>query len=298
MLDRNIGARLRKARLDKNMTIDELQQLTKIQKRYLEAVEADNLDALPGTFYVRAFIRQIAEAVGEDGDELIDIFDGKDLLEASKAAIPDEIQVSRKEVHEEEESAAKTFWTKLPMIVLGAVALVIVAVVATMMLHDNQTNRTITPPEDSVIVEKGSSVSKESKETGESSSTETSTTASSDEPKMAVTFDEESGTVVSLTANEVKSPATLTFVGGAGPCWIGVQSNGAYIYQYPLTAGETQTAEIPEGTGLISITLGASGNVSMKLNDEDVNFNPNSTATVKRTINLTLNYHQDTQEVQ
>ncbi|MBM9832891.1 helix-turn-helix domain-containing protein, partial [Enterococcus faecalis] len=64
-----IGAKLRQARLDKNISLIELQQMTKIQKRYLEAIEAERFDQLPGTFYVRAFIRQYAAAVGEDGDK-------------------------------------------------------------------------------------------------------------------------------------------------------------------------------------------------------------------------------------
>ncbi len=77
-----IGAKLRQARLDKNISLIELQQMTKIQKRYLEAIEAERFDQLPGTFYVRAFIRQYAAAVGEDGDKLVAVFDGKETLDA------------------------------------------------------------------------------------------------------------------------------------------------------------------------------------------------------------------------
>ncbi|MER2064097.1 MAG: helix-turn-helix domain-containing protein, partial [Alkalibacterium sp.] len=66
-----IGERLKEARKAKGYTLDDLQQKTKIQKRYLIAVEEGNLDVLPGNFYARAFIKQYADSVGLNGDELI-----------------------------------------------------------------------------------------------------------------------------------------------------------------------------------------------------------------------------------
>ncbi|RHW39577.1 helix-turn-helix domain-containing protein [Lysinibacillus yapensis] len=69
-----LGARLKEARLSKGYSLDDLQEITKIQKRYLNAIEEGNYSIMPGTFYVRAFIKQYAEAVGLDADELLDEF--------------------------------------------------------------------------------------------------------------------------------------------------------------------------------------------------------------------------------
>ena len=66
-----IGQKLREARIEKGYTLDDLQQITKIQKRYLIAIEEGNFDALPGSFYVRAFIKQYAQTVGLDNDALL-----------------------------------------------------------------------------------------------------------------------------------------------------------------------------------------------------------------------------------
>ncbi|WLR43482.1 helix-turn-helix domain-containing protein [Bacillus carboniphilus] len=69
-----LGNRLKEARVEKNYTLDDIQRLTKIQKRYLIAIEEGNYDILPGKFYIRAFIKQYAEAVDLDVEELFQEF--------------------------------------------------------------------------------------------------------------------------------------------------------------------------------------------------------------------------------
>lgn len=66
-----LGARLKEARLAKGFSLDDLQEITKIQKRYLVGIEEGNYSIMPGSFYVRAFIKQYAEAVGLDSDEIL-----------------------------------------------------------------------------------------------------------------------------------------------------------------------------------------------------------------------------------
>ena len=69
-----LGARLKEARTAKGYSIDDLQEITKIQKRYLAGIEEGNYATMPGAFYVRAFIKQYAEAVGLNGDELLETY--------------------------------------------------------------------------------------------------------------------------------------------------------------------------------------------------------------------------------
>ena len=85
-----IGKKLREARQAKGYTLDDLQQITKIQKRYLIAIEDEKFDELPGDFYVRAFIKQYANTVGLDGKELLREYDD-DLPEAKTAEYSDHI---------------------------------------------------------------------------------------------------------------------------------------------------------------------------------------------------------------
>ncbi|WP_019910486.1 RodZ domain-containing protein [Paenibacillus sp. HW567] len=67
-----LGRHLKEARLQKGMSLDDVQEVTKIRKKYLEAIEAGDYKVLPGSFYVRAFIKTYAEAVGVNPDELIE----------------------------------------------------------------------------------------------------------------------------------------------------------------------------------------------------------------------------------
>ncbi|WP_281887538.1 RodZ domain-containing protein [Paenibacillus sp. YYML68] len=69
-----LGLLLRKARMEKKISLDDLQETTKIRKRYLEAIEEGNFKVLPGNFYVRAFIKSYAEAVGLDPGEVLNLY--------------------------------------------------------------------------------------------------------------------------------------------------------------------------------------------------------------------------------
>jgi len=70
----DLGAILRKAREQRGYSLDDLQEMTKIRKRYLEAIEEGNYKVLPGNFYVRAFVKNYAEAVGLDADEVLQLY--------------------------------------------------------------------------------------------------------------------------------------------------------------------------------------------------------------------------------
>ncbi|WP_331281063.1 helix-turn-helix domain-containing protein [Bacillus sp. EB01] len=72
-----LGNRLKEARQAKGLSLDDLQAATKIQKRYLAGIEEGNYSSMPGDFYVRAFIKQYAEAVGLDPDEVFDTYEGE-----------------------------------------------------------------------------------------------------------------------------------------------------------------------------------------------------------------------------
>ena len=66
----SIGNRLRQERLRRGLDLFQLAEQTKINSSMLEAIEADDLEKLPGSFFTRSFIRQYARALGLDENEL------------------------------------------------------------------------------------------------------------------------------------------------------------------------------------------------------------------------------------
>ncbi|THE15878.1 helix-turn-helix domain-containing protein [Enterococcus hirae] len=289
-----IGEKLRQARLNKKISLDELQQITKIQKRYLESIDQDDFDQLPGKFYVRAFIRQYAEAVGEDGDYLVDVFDGKkSLLEETvkKRPEPEVVNGSRKAMHQEEKNLSK-FWTSLPVLLLGLVALAIISIVVYMSWQDRQSDPIIGADASSISVE-GSVAQKETATTSSeptAESTVASTTQSTEEQKkMAITAGQDTGAAIAVSITDAKKPVTLEFT-ATNRVWIGVQVDNAYIYQGTLAANETQSTPLPETATNATITLGAASNATIKANGEEIPVNAGENNLSPKNITLALQY--------
>ena len=69
-----LGKLLRKAREQRGYSLDDVQDITKIRKRYLEAIEEGDYNVLPGTFYARAFVKNYAETVGLDAEEVFRLY--------------------------------------------------------------------------------------------------------------------------------------------------------------------------------------------------------------------------------
>jgi len=60
----SVGGILKKRRSDLGMTLDDVSARTRIGVHYLEAIEDDRFEVLPGVPYAQAFIRRYAESLG------------------------------------------------------------------------------------------------------------------------------------------------------------------------------------------------------------------------------------------
>src|SRR5437764_8687708 len=69
-----IGERLREARMRQGLDITEVEVATKIRAKYLRAMENDEFSMLPGSTYVKSFLRTYAEYLGLDAQLLVEEF--------------------------------------------------------------------------------------------------------------------------------------------------------------------------------------------------------------------------------
>jgi len=67
----SLGQGLREAREARHISIEEIASVTKIVPRYLEALENDRLDIMPGGFFIKGIIRTYAKAIGLDGEGIL-----------------------------------------------------------------------------------------------------------------------------------------------------------------------------------------------------------------------------------
>lgn len=66
-----IGDTLREARLRQGLTIKDVEDTLKIRGKYLQALEQDDFEVLPGATFVKAFLRSYATFLGLEADVLI-----------------------------------------------------------------------------------------------------------------------------------------------------------------------------------------------------------------------------------
>ncbi|ANS74063.1 hypothetical protein AWM70_05310 [Paenibacillus yonginensis] len=137
----DLGQQLKEARLARGLSLDDVQEMTKIRKRYLEAIEAGDYKVLPGSFYVRAFIKTYAEAVGVSSEELLN-----EHQQTVPSAEPEPVMepvLQRRRTKASSEGNSK--W--LSTVLMWSFLVIIVAVIYLVVINNNKgdSNKTADP---------------------------------------------------------------------------------------------------------------------------------------------------------
>jgi len=80
-----LGEVLKEARVKSGLSLIQVQENTKIRKKYLQAIEENNFDVIPGSAYVKVFVKGYAREVGIDYQMLLDEYDILKKVEVKEA---------------------------------------------------------------------------------------------------------------------------------------------------------------------------------------------------------------------
>ncbi len=70
----SLGQQLKQAREEKGISLQEIAESTHISIRFLQAIENDAYDVLPGGVFNRAFVRKFAREVGFDEEQAVNLY--------------------------------------------------------------------------------------------------------------------------------------------------------------------------------------------------------------------------------
>jgi len=132
-----IGGSLREARLKRNLTPADVQKAIRIRDRYLQALEEERWELLPGDAYVKGFLRTYADYLGLDGNLYVEEYN-------SRFARPDEPQLVPERFARSGSRFGGVGFLR-PLVVI-AVIVAIVAGLAAWQLSSSSGDRQGTPP--------------------------------------------------------------------------------------------------------------------------------------------------------
>ena len=267
-----LGARLKEARVAKGYSIDDLQEITKIQKRYLAGIEEGNYATMPGAFYVRAFIKQYAEAVGLNGDELLETYKS-DIPSPSNEEVTKSIPAtpSRRALGGRSSSKLMEIF---PMVMV--VVFVIAIIIMFWFLYQNRADDTETDVAKDELVQEPKPTFEDNEniqsDEEEKPAKEEATEEVVEEPKptQQLTFVEIQG--VTSTYNLTNAESYLVKLVAANTTWLNIRDeNDKTLVDQSIKAGETFEFDA-SSLSRVRVRLGHAPGNTVTINDEVVEF--------------------------
>ena len=310
-----IGQELQQARLDRGLSLDDIQQSTKIQKRYLAAIESGQFDQLPGAFYERAFVRQYATAVGIDAFAFMQKYENEDAETPQpdlSAARVDADNVTRAGMHQTEETVADKTRSMMLKIIIGVVIVAIIAIIWAVVssfagsAKQESKNQSTVSVSTSQVANKDSSSKKasskssattssasESKSSASSSSKKASSKSSSEKKEKTAKVDlgESNVSGTTVTYDSVKAPdkaMKMQLKAEDGSSWMQVSdAAGTVLWNGTVEDSKTQEVEIPTSANGVQVSIGNALATKVSLNGKSVDLQSNNASVWHLNMNFT-----------
>lgn len=259
-----IGSQLKELRISKGLSIEDIQDATKIRTRYIQAIEEGNLEKLPGKFYEKAFIKSYSDVVNLDSAIL------NEYLEALASEETNNVQIVDNYYSRENFFSKVVKWLSKSLVYIFIILVIFIIYIFVVFYSNNGENSqddiigntrpdyqiedNNTPPIDELPEDNDEELIEQLL----ISKTETSTYAERILEKYEITYNK--GTVIEMNLK------------ASGPCWISIREegpNGKELLTKTLNQGEE--------TGVIKldksmwIHIGNASSADIHLNDKVIN---------------------------
>jgi cytoskeletal protein RodZ len=278
-----LGEELKRRREERDISLNEISEATRIGIRFLKAIDSDNYSILPGGIFTRSFIRAYAKQVGMNEDEAMGLYNEQlsdtkpetnnlsevakqmDAIATQKATRQEKKRAARQALSiQQPESKAPSM--KVPKastqvnwgtLIIGIGILIVIAVIVTALVRQlNKASAEKQASDSSIIKNEPNQPANPTPETGQAPTTnpqtppETSTTPS---PNLAPG----DALIVKLEA-------------ATGDSWIRYQVDEAPPAQLILKQGLTQ--EIPPAQTTVKINYGNRQTLKLIINNKEAYF--------------------------
>jgi cytoskeleton protein RodZ len=225
-----IGGSLREARLKRNLTPADVQKAIRIRDRYLQALEDERWELLPGDAYVKGFLRTYADYLGLDGSLYVEEYNSRFARLDEPAFVPERFA-----------RTGRGFGVGFLRPLVAVAVIVGIVGVAAWQLTGTSGRQGTPPPTTST--------------TPSTTTTHQSTTPHKTTPQKTHTHH----------ASTVALPSRAVVVASRGNSWLWIRSgaNGPTVYEGTLLQGKTLPVKLTSGP--VWIRFGDPTNVDLRL---------------------------------
>ncbi len=266
MRQKSIGEVLKDARESRGWSFADVQRMTKIQARLVQALEYNDFEAIPDSDYTKSFLQRYAEILELDAEVLLDAYDSNSLVVYYEAR-----EVPTSDIDLRRKVKKKPVKSYLPLIYL-LLAAISILIFVTYIVSQRIQNQVITPPSTS------SSYSVVSKSSIDQTSSPTSTVQTT-ETTNSSTSEEQSGVRLTISGGGASLAATL--VGATKPVEVQVSvtttTSWVSLSDTDMANGVTLspdntsvTTTIPDGVTTANLTLGVVEGVAVRIAGQEL----------------------------
>ena len=271
MRKKTIGEVLRLARINQGLSLEELQEKTEIQLHFLEAMEADDFDQLPSTFYARSFLRKYAWAVELDERIVLDAYDSGSMITYEEVDVDEEDLSGRRRSNKKKTSY-------LPLFYFVLFALSILIFVTYYVWNYIQTQPSPSSANYSVVSSTSSTTSSSS-----SSSSQTSSSSSTTESTITVSGE---GNRIEARYKTSKEIATVQLAVSDETSWVSV--SGSELEGGVTLSADNKNAKTTVSTkNPVTSTLGVVKGVTVTVDNQTIDTSKLTTQTGTVTLTFT-----------